>query len=140
MDKKIKKRAELIWRNYDSLNSEKKETIINHKLEFYVSGSGYGQEMKLIIDKKDRFQFGGGILGPEGFHFANDLNNMKEFDALDIGWVYEPGEYNIFFTRRKDLIYFCPKDSKKGYFMKYSYFMECIWEGLKKPEEEFYER
>ena len=134
MNKKLKAAAEKIWRDFDSLNSEKKEQFMDHDFAFYIEGSGgYDETMRFIIDGHEEIIFGGGMAGPDSSSFVQSVTHMKAADILEIGWSYEPGECDMLFSRRKDLIYFQKAGAKKGYYFRYAYFVKCITEGFERP-------
>lgn len=134
MNKKLKAESEKIWRDFDSLSSEKKEQFLDHDFAFYIEGSGgYDEKMSLVIDGREEIVCGGGLLGPDSSSFVQLVTHMKESDILETGWTYEPGECDLLFSRRKDLIYFRKKGEKKGFYLRYAYFVECITAGFDRP-------
>ena len=54
---------------------------------------------------------------------------LKERDLQEVGYLYEPGEANILFSRRKEYIYIEIPHMKDGFFLRYEYFVEKILEG-----------
>ena len=136
MDKNLKALAEKKWRDFASLNSAKKEQSLKHDFVLRIEGTGgYDETIRFIIDDKEVITCGGGYLGPDGDSFVELVTHMKTTDNLEVGWSYEPGECNLLFSRRKDLVYFCKLGEKNGFFLRYSYFVECITEGAKSRSE-----
>ena len=136
MNKKLKATAEKIWRDFDSLNSEKKDQFLNHDLAFYIDGSGgYDETICFVIDGREEITCGGGLLGPDSNSFVQLVTHMKAIETLKTGWTYEPGECNLLFSRRNDLIYFRKEGAKKGYYLRYAYFVERINEGFDNPHK-----
>ena len=56
------------------------------------------------------------------------MTSLKEKDFQEVGYLYEPGEANILFSRRKENIYIKLPYSE-GFFLRYDYFVEKILEG-----------
>jgi hypothetical protein len=50
-----------------------------------------------------------------------------------VGYLYEPGEANILFSRRKENIYIEMPHMNDGFFLRYAYFVEKILEGYNRP-------
>ena len=135
MNKKLKSAAQKIWRDFDSLTSEKKEQFLNHDLAFYVEGTGgYDETIRFVIDDREEIICGGGLLGPDSSSMIQLIEHMKAADTLYIGWTYEPGECDLLFSRRKDLIYFRKEGAKKGFYFRYPFFVKCLNEGAKRPK------
>ena len=57
----------------------------------------------------------------------------KEKDTQEVGYLYEPGEANLLFSRRKENIYIELPHMDDGFFLSYAFFVEKILEGYHRP-------
>ena len=69
-----------------------------------------------------------GYAGPRKDDFVKIVTNLKEKDLQEVGYLYEPGEANLLFSRRREHIYIELPYYENGFFMRYHYFVEKILE------------
>jgi len=84
------------------------------------------------LDGKEADLIGLGYAGPRSDDFVRIVTGMKERDLQEVGYLYEPGEANILFSRRKENIYIELPHMEDGFFLKYDYFVEKILEGYQR--------
>ena len=74
-----------------------------------------------------------GYAGPRSDDFVRIVTNLKEKDTQEVGYLYEPGEANLLFSRRKENIYIELPHMDDGFFLSYAFFVEKILEGYHRP-------
>ena len=80
-------------------------------------------------DGEEAALIGLGYAGPRKDDFVRIVTRLKEKDLQEVGYLYEPGEANMLFSRRGENIYIELPYMEDGFFLKYNYFVEKILEG-----------
>lgn len=121
------------WKQFRESGSGKRKKMLEHTFAFYV---------KYNMGEEDAFHFhldgvevvvGLGYAGPRMDGFVRIVTSMKERDLLEVGYLYEPGASDLLFSRRKENIYIELPYMEDGFFLRYSYFIERIMEGYRRP-------
>ena len=122
------------WKYFRECSSKKRKKLLNHSFDFYVEYD-YGREdaFRFELDGKEAALIGLGYTGPRSDDFVRIVTNLKEKDLQEVGYLYEPGEANILFSRRKENIYIELPHVEEGFFLRYDYFVEKILEGYNRP-------
>ena len=126
------KKAEIaeIWQDFRESSSKRRKKLLNHTFEFYIEyDCGVEDAFRFELDGKEADLIGLGYAGPRSDDFVRIVTGMKERDLQEVGYLYEPGEANILFSRRKENIYIELPHMEDGFFLKYDYFVEKILEG-----------
>ena len=122
------------WKYFRECSSKKRKKLLDHSFDFYVEYD-YGREdaFRFELDGKEAALIGLGYAGPRSDDFVRIVTNLKEKDLQEVGYLYEPGEANILFSRRKENIYIELPHMEDGFFLRYAYFVQKILEGYNRP-------
>ncbi|MBR2834288.1 MAG: hypothetical protein IKE43_01040 [Coriobacteriales bacterium] len=126
------KKAEIAeqWKRFRESDSKKRKRMLNHKFAFTVTyDCGMEDAFCFELDGEEVDVIGLGYAGPRLDDFVRIVTNLKEKDLKEIGYLYEPGEAKLLFSRRKDNIYIELPHMEEGFFLRYDYFVEKIMEG-----------
>ena len=125
------------WKYFRECSSKKRKKLLDHSFDFYVEYD-YGREdaFRFELDGKEAALIGLGYAGPRSDDFVRIVTNLKEKDLQEVGYLYEPGEANILFSRRKENIYIELPHMEDGFFLRYAYFVQKILEGYNRPASE----
>ena len=125
------------WKYFRECSSKKRKKLLDHSFDFYVEYD-YGREdaFRFELDGKEAALVGLGYAGPRSDDFVRIVTNLKEKDLQEVGYLYEPGEANILFSRRKENIYIELPHMEDGFFLRYAYFVQKILEGYNRPASE----
>ena len=122
------------WKCFRECRSRKRKKLLNHSFAFYIEyASGVEDAFRFELDGKEADLIGLGYAGPRKDDFVRIVTNLKERDLEEVGYLYEPGEANLLFSRRKDHIYIELPHMEEGFFLRYDYFVEKILEGYHRP-------
>ena len=127
----MKERAKIAeaWKYYRECSSRKRRKLKNHTFAFYVDyDCGVEDAFRFELDGEEAALVGLGYAGPRLDEFVKIVTSLKEKDFQEVGYLYEPGEANILFSRRKENIYI-KLPYTEGFFLRYDYFVEKILEG-----------
>ena len=118
------------WKYFRECSSKKRKKLLNHSFDFYVEYD-WGREdaFRFELDGKEAALVGLGYAGPRKDDFVRIVTRLKEKDLQEVGYLYEPGEANMLFSRRGENIYIELPYMEDGFFLKYNYFVEKILEG-----------
>ena len=117
------------WKYFRESNSRKRKKLLNHSFAFYVEyDCGREDAFRFELDGEEDL-VGLGYAGPRKDDFVRIVTGLKEKDLQEVGYLYEPGEANILFSRRKNNIYIELPHLSNGFFLRYDYFVEKILEG-----------
>ena len=118
------------WNYFRKFNSRKRKKLLDHSFAFYVEyDSGMEDAFRSELDGEEADLIGLGFAGPRKDDFVRIVTNLKEKDLQEVGYLYEPGEANLLFSRRKEHIYIELPHMDDGFFLRYDYFVEKIMEG-----------
>ena len=122
------------WKYFRECSSKKRKKLLDHSFDFYVEYD-YGREdaFRFELDGNEAALIGLGYAGPRSDDFVRIVTNLKEKDLQEVGYLYEPGEANILFSRRKENIYIELPHMEDGFFLRYAYFVQKILEGYNRP-------
>jgi hypothetical protein len=122
------------WKYFRECSSKKRKKLLDHSFAFHVEYD-YGMEdaFRFELDGKEAALIGLGYAGPRSDEFVRIVTSLKEKDLQEVGYLYEPGEANILFSRRKENIYIEMPHMNDGFFLRYAYFVEKILEGYNRP-------
>ena len=122
------------WKYFRECSSKKRKKLLDHSFAFHVEYD-YGVEdaFRFELDGKEAALIGLGYAGPRSDEFVRIVTSLKEKDLQEVGYLYEPGEANILFSRRKENIYIEMPHMNDGFFLRYAYFVEKILEGYNRP-------
>ena len=125
------------WKYFRECSSKKRKKLLDHSFAFHVEYD-YGVEdaFRFELDGKEAALIGLGYAGPRKDDFVRIVTGLKEKDLQEVGWLYEPGEANILFSRRKENIYIELPHMEEGFFLRYDYFVEKILEGYNRPSSD----
>ena len=125
------------WKYFRECSSKKRKKLLDHSFDFYVEYE-YGREdaFRFELDGKEAALIGLGYAGPRSDDFVRIVTNLKEKDLQEVGYLYEPGEANILFSRRKENIYIELPHMEDGFFLRYAYFVQKILEGYNRLASE----
>ena len=125
------------WKYFRECSSKKRKKLLDHSFDFYVEYD-YGREdaFRFELDGKEAALIGLGYAGPRSDDFVRIVTNLKEKDLQEVGYLYEPGEANILFSRRKENIYIELPHMEDGFFLRYAYFVQKILEGYNRLASE----
>ena len=125
------------WAYFRECNSRKRKKLLDHSFAFFVEyDSGMEDAFRFELDGKEADLIGLGYAGPRKDDFVRIVTNLKEKDLQEVGYLYEPGEANMLFSRRNDNIYIEMPHMKDGFFLRYAYFVEKIMEGYNRPRSD----
>ena len=123
------KRAEIAkkWEYYRECSRKKRKKLRDHSFAFYVEYDGGVEDaFRFELDGEEVALVGLGYAGPRSDEFVRIVTNLKEKDLQEVGYLYEPGEANILFSRRGDNIYIEMPHGGEGFFLRYDYFVEQV--------------
>ena len=126
------KKAEIAekWKSFRESNSKRRKKLLNHTFEFYIEyDCGVEDAFRFELDGEEAALVGLGYAGPRKDDFVRIVTNLKPKDLQEVGYLYEPGEANILFSRRNEHIYIELPHMQEGFFLRYGYFVEKILEG-----------
>ena len=129
------KRAEIVekWAYFRECSSKKRKKLLDHSFAFYIDYEwGVEDAFRFELDGEETL-VGLGYAGPRSDDFVRIVTNLKEKDLQEVGYLYEPGEARILFSRRKEHIYIELPHREEGFFLRYAYFVEKILEGYDRP-------
>lgn len=133
------KKAEIAekWNYFRERNSKRRKKLLDHTFEFYIEYD-YSREdaFRFELDGEEADEIDLGYAGPRKEEFVWIVTHLKERDLQEVGYLYEPGEANLLFSRRNENIYIKLPHMEDGFFLRYSYFVEKILEGCNRPAEE----
>ena len=118
------------WNYFRKCNSRKRKKLLDHSFAFYVEyDCGVDDAFRFELDGEEAALIGLGYAGPRKDDFVRIVTRLKEKDLQEVGYLYEPGEANMLFSRRGENIYIELPYMEDGFFLKYNYFVEKILEG-----------
>ena len=118
------------WNYFRKCNSRKRKKLLDHSFAFYVEyDCGVEDAFRFELDGEEAALIGLGYAGPRKDDFVRIVTRLKEKDLQEVGYLYEPGEANMLFSRRGENIYIELPYMEDGFFLKYNYFVEKILEG-----------
>ena len=123
------------WAYYRECSSKKRKKLRDHSFAFYVEHEynwGVEDAFRFEVDEETHV-IGLGYAGPRSDDFVRIVTNLKEKDTQEVGYLYEPGEANLLFSRRKENIYIELPHMDDGFFLSYAFFVEKILEGYHRP-------
>jgi hypothetical protein len=123
------------WAYYRECSSKKRKKLRDHSFAFYVEYEydwGVEDAFRFEVDEETHV-IGLGYAGPRSDDFVRIVTNLKEKDTQEVGYLYEPGEANLLFSRRKENIYIELPHMDDGFFLSYAFFVEKILEGYHRP-------
>ena len=129
------KKARIVekWAYYRECSSKKRKKLRDHSFAFYVEYDlGAEDAFRFEVDEETHV-IGLGYAGPRADDFVRIVTNLKEKDTQEVGYLYEPGEANLLFSRRKENIYIELPHREDGFFLRYATFVEKIFEGYHRP-------
>ena len=131
------KKARIVekWAYYRECSSKKRKKLRDHSFAFYVEYEydwGVEDTFRFEVDEETHV-IGLGYAGPRSDDFVRIVTNLKEKDTQEVGYLYEPGEANLLFSRRKENIYIELPHMDDGFFLSYAFFVEKILEGYHRP-------
>ncbi len=131
------KKARIVekWAYYRECSSKKRKKLRDHSFAFYVEYEydwGVEDAFRFEVDEEIHV-IGLGYAGPRSDDFVRIVTNLKEKDTQEVGYLYEPGEANLLFSRRKENIYIELPHMDDGFFLSYAFFVEKILEGYHRP-------
>jgi hypothetical protein len=131
------KKARIVekWAYYRECSSKKRKKLRDHSFAFYVEYEydwGVEDAFRFEVDEETHV-IGLGYAGPRSDDFVRIVTNLKEKDTQEVGYLYEPGEANLLFSRRKENIYIELPHMDDGFFLSYAFFVEKILEGYHRP-------
>ena len=122
------------WAYFRECGSKKRKKLLDHTFAFCVEYDGGVEDaFRFELDGKEAALVGLGYAGPRKDDFVRIVTHLKERDLQEVGYLYEPGEANLLFSRRKDNVYIELPHMKDGFFLRYAYFVEKILEGYHRP-------
>ena len=118
------------WAFFRGCSSKKRKKLLNHSFAFFIEyDCGVEDAFRFELDGKEVALIGLGYAGPRSDEFVRIVSNLKEKDLQEIGYLYEPGEANLLFSRRNNNIFIKLPYMDDGFFLRYDYFVEKILEG-----------
>ena len=130
------KKARVIekWEYFRECSRRKRKKLLDHSFAYYVEyDCGMEDAFRFELDGETAALTGLGYAGPRKDEFVRIVTSLKERDIREVGYLYEPGEANILFSRRKEHIYIELPHMQEGFFLRYDYFVEKILEGYHRP-------
>ena len=122
------------WAYFRECSSKKRKRLLDHSFAFYVEyDCGREDAFRFELDGEEADLIGLGYAGPRKDDFVRIVTGLKERELREVGYLYEPGEANLLFSRRNDNIYIELPHMKDGFFLRYGYFAEMILEGSGRP-------
>ena len=128
------KKAEIVekWKCFRESGRKKRKKLLSHTFAFHVVYDGWMEDaFRFELDGEEVALVGLGYAGPRADEFVSIVTKLKEKDLQEVGYLYEPGESRLLFSRRNDHIYIKLPNIEEGFFLRYDYFCEKIMEGYK---------
>ena len=117
------------WKCFRECSRNRRKKLLNHTFAFHIEYDGCMEDaFRFELDGEEDL-VGLGYAGPRKDDFVRIVTSLKEKDLQEVGYLYEPGEANILFSRRKNNIYIELPHLSNGFFLRYDYFVEKILEG-----------
>lgn len=124
------------WKYFRECGGRKRKKLLDHRFAFRVAYDGGVEDaFRFELDGKET-EIGLGYAGPRKDDFVRIVTNLKEKDLQELGYLYEPGEAELLFSRRKENVYIELPHMEDGFFLRYSYFVEKILEGADGPSSD----
>ncbi len=126
------KKAQVVekWKYFRECSSKKRKKLLDHSFAFSVEYVwGVEDAFRFELDGEEVALVGLGYAGPRKDDLVSIVSSLKEKDLQEVGYLYEPGESHLLFSRRKEHIYIELPHMKDGFFLRYDYFVEKIKEG-----------
>lgn len=121
------------WKYFRECSRMKRKKLLNHTFAFHVVyDCGVEDAFLFELDGKEADLIGLGYAGPRKDDFVKLVTTLKEKDLMEVGYLYEPGEADLLFSRRKENIYIELPHMDDGFFLRYDYFVEKILEGYQR--------
>lgn len=133
------KKARIVekWAYFRECSSRKRKKLLDHTFAFYVEYDCCVEDaFRFELDGKEADVIGLGYAGPRKDDFVQIVTRLKERDLQEAGYLYEPGEANMLFSRRMENVYIELPHMKDGFFLRYRYFVEKILEGCNRPSSD----
>ena len=122
------------WAYFRECSSKKRKRLLDHSFAFYVEyDCGREDAFRFELDGEEADLIGLGYAGPRKDDFVRIVTGLKERELREVGYLYEPGEANLLFSRRNDNIYIELPHMEDGFFLRYAYSVEMILEGSGRP-------
>ena len=122
------------WEYFRRCSSKKRKKLLDHIFAFFVEyDCGAEDAFRFELDGKEADLIGLGYAGPRKDDFVRIVTSLKEKDLKVAGYLYEPGEADLLFSRRHDNIFIKLPHMEDGFFLRYDYFVEKILEGYNRP-------
>ncbi|MBR2741078.1 MAG: hypothetical protein IKD87_10475 [Oscillospiraceae bacterium] len=121
------------WEAFRGYNRRKRKKLLDHSFDFFIEYDGGVEDaFRFELDGREADLIGLGYAGPRKDDFVKLVTTLKEKDLLEVGYLYEPGEADLLFSRRKENIYIELPHLDDGFFLRYDYFVEKILEGYQR--------
>ncbi len=130
------KKAEIVekWKYFRECSRRKRQKLLDHTFAFYVEYDGGAEDaFRFELDGEEADVIGLGYAGPRKDDFVRIVTHLKERDLQVAGYLYEPGEADLLFSRRKEHVYVELPHMEDGFFLRYDFFVEKILEGYRRP-------
>ena len=120
------------WKCFRECSRNRRKKLLNHTFAFHIEYDGCMEDaFRFELDGEEVALVGLGYAGPRADEFVSIVTKLKEKDFQEVGYLYEPGEASLLFSRRNDHIYIELPHMEEGFFLRYDYFCEKIMEGYK---------
>ena len=118
------------WAYFRECSSRKRKKLLDHTFAFHVEyDGGIEDAFRFELDGKEADLIGLGYAGLRKDEFVRIVTGLKEKDLQEVGYLYEPGEADLLFSRRHEHIYIELPHMEEGFFLRYAYFVEKMLEG-----------
>ena len=118
------------WKYFRECGSKKRKKLLDHSVAFFIDyDCGVEDAYRFELDGEEADVIGLGFAGPRKEDFVKIVTSLKERDLQEVGYLYEPGEADLLFSRRKEHIYIELPHMEDGFFLRYNYFVERILAG-----------
>ena len=122
------------WKYFRECGSKKRRKLLDHSFAFHIDyDCGTEDAFRFDLDGEKVDLISLGYAGPRKEDFVGIVTGLKEKDLQEVGYLYEPGEAHLLFSRRKENIYIKLPHMEDGFFLRYDYFVEKILEGYNRP-------
>ncbi|MBQ6541136.1 MAG: hypothetical protein IJL73_01495 [Lachnospiraceae bacterium] len=122
------------WEYFRGCGSKKRKKLLDHTFAFFVEyDCGTEDAFRFELDGEEADLIGLGYAGPRKDDFVRMVTNLKEKDLQEAGYLYEPGEASLLFSRRREHVFVKLPHMEDGFFLRYDYFVEKILEGYLRP-------
>ena len=122
------------WKYFRECGSKKRRKLLDHSFAFHIDyDCGTEDAFRFDLDGEEVDLISLGYAGPRKEDFVGIVTGLKEKDLQEVGYLYEPGEAQLLFSRRKENIYIELPHMEDGFFLRYDYFVEKILEGYNRP-------